>query len=87
MRLIRTLNDALGLTSIVVSHDVAEVLSISDYAYVISDHKVLARGTPDEITKTSSERVRQFLDGRPDGPVRFHYDAPDLAKDLLESDA
>ena len=83
MRLIRTLNDALGLTSIVVSHDVGEVLSISDYAYVVAGGQVLARGTPDEIHASPSEWVQQFLKGESDGPVPFHYKAPSLAEDLM----
>ncbi|MDE2148825.1 MAG: ABC transporter ATP-binding protein [Gammaproteobacteria bacterium] len=82
MRLVRTVNDALGLTSIVVSHDVVEVMSISDYVYVISGGKVIAQGEPDQVRQTSSERARQFLDGRPDGPVAFHYPAQSLAEDL-----
>jgi phospholipid/cholesterol/gamma-HCH transport system ATP-binding protein len=73
MRLIRTLNEALGLTAILVSHDVQEVLSISDYAYVIAGGKVLAHGTPEAIRTSQSEMVRQFLDGKPDGPVAFNY--------------
>jgi phospholipid/cholesterol/gamma-HCH transport system ATP-binding protein len=83
MRLIRTLNDALGLTSIVVSHDVDEVLSISDYAYVVSGGKILDHGPPNAIRSTQSEYVRQFLQGLPDGPVRFHYKAPDFAADFM----
>jgi phospholipid/cholesterol/gamma-HCH transport system ATP-binding protein len=83
MRLIRTLNDALGLTSIVVSHDVDEVLSISDYAYVVSGGKILDHGPPHAIRSTQSEYVRQFLQGLPDGPVRFHYKAPDFAADFM----
>jgi phospholipid/cholesterol/gamma-HCH transport system ATP-binding protein len=69
MRLIRTLNDALGLTSIIVSHDLQEVLSISDYGYVIADGKVQEKGTPAQIRETNSLWVRQFLEGAPDGPV------------------
>lgn len=83
MRLIRSLNDALGLTSIVVSHDVAEVLSIADYAYVISGGKVLVRGTPAQVQASESEWAQQFLKGEADGPVPFHYKAPPLADDLL----
>ena len=87
-RLVRTLNEALGLTSILVSHDVEEVLSISDYAYVIAGGKVLERGTPEAIRTSQSEMVRQFLDGKPDGPVAFHYKASrDYATDLLAGDA
>jgi phospholipid/cholesterol/gamma-HCH transport system ATP-binding protein len=84
MRLIRTLNQALGLTSIIVSHDVEEVLSISDHAYVVSGGKVLDHGTPDAIRNSASDLVQQFLQGKPDGPVRFHYKATrDYAADLL----
>ncbi|MEK6806881.1 MAG: ABC transporter ATP-binding protein [Pseudomonadota bacterium] len=85
MRLIRSLNDALGLTSIIVSHDVAETLSISDYAYIISNGKVVAEGTPDQVRASRSEWAQQFLKGEPDGPVRFHYGAPDYAQDLMEA--
>jgi phospholipid/cholesterol/gamma-HCH transport system ATP-binding protein len=85
MRLIRTLNDALGMTSVVVSHDVQELLSIADYAYVISDGRIQARGRPDEIRAAESPWVRQFLRGEPDGPVAFHYRAPDYRQDLLGS--
>jgi len=84
MRLVRTLNEALGLTSILVSHDVQEVLSISDYAYVIAGGKVLERGTPEQIRTSQSAMVRQFLDGKPDGPVPFNYKASrDYATDLM----
>ncbi|MGH8517045.1 MAG: ABC transporter ATP-binding protein [Panacagrimonas sp.] len=84
MRLIRTLNDALGLTSIVVSHDLNEVLSISDYGYMVADGKVQVQGTPDAIRRSEHPWVHQFLHGEPDGPVAFHYKAQDLASDLLE---
>ncbi len=83
MRLIRSLNDALGLTSIVVSHDLQEVLSIADYGYLIADGKVQAQGTADEIRASGHPWVRQFLEGLPDGPVAFHYPATDYAADLL----
>ena len=83
MRLIRTLNDALGLTSIVVSHDVGEVMAISDYAYIVSGGKVVGHGTPEQIRTSDSPLVQQFLKGEPDGPVAFHYKAPDYAQDLL----
>jgi phospholipid/cholesterol/gamma-HCH transport system ATP-binding protein len=85
MRLIRTLNDALGLTSIVVSHDLQEVLSIADYGYLIADGQIQAQGTPDVIWKSEHPWVRQFLHGLPDGPVAFHYKAAPLAADLLGS--
>ncbi|HEY9547084.1 MAG TPA: ATP-binding cassette domain-containing protein [Solimonas sp.] len=84
MRLIQSLNRSLGITSVIVSHDVEEVLSIADFAYVISNGQVLARGTPDEIRSSPSEYVQQFLQGRPDGPVAFHFKAKSLADDLRE---
>ncbi|MDR3419605.1 MAG: ABC transporter ATP-binding protein [Nevskia sp.] len=88
MRLIRTLNEALGLTSVIVSHDVEEVLSISDYAYVVSGGKVLDHGTPQAIRSSASEFVQQFLLGKPDGPVRFQYKAErSYAADLLDGAA
>nr|VFJ77128.1 MAG: phospholipid/cholesterol/gamma-HCH transport system ATP-binding protein [Candidatus Kentron sp. FW] len=83
VQLIRRLNDALSLTSILVSHDVAETASIADYLYVLSEGKVVDRGTPDELEKTGSEWVTQFMQGLPDGPVPFHYPAPDYTEDLL----
>nr|WP_235200429.1 ATP-binding cassette domain-containing protein [Polycyclovorans algicola] len=82
MRLIRALNDALGLTSIVVSHDVGEVLSIADYAYIVAGGKVIAAGTPESLKQTDDPLARQFLRGEADGPVRFHYPAPPLAESL-----
>ncbi|MGQ0501778.1 MAG: ABC transporter ATP-binding protein [Panacagrimonas sp.] len=83
MRLIRMLNDALNLTSIVVSHDLEEVLSIADYGYLIADGKVQAHGTPDRIRESEHPWVQQFLRGEPDGPVAFHYKARDYGDDLL----
>ena len=82
MRLIRTLNDALGLTSVVVSHDVEEVLSISDRVFVISSGKVVAQGTADDIRRSDSPWVKQFLNAEADGPVPFQFPAPDYGKDL-----
>jgi phospholipid/cholesterol/gamma-HCH transport system ATP-binding protein len=81
--LLRRLNDALHLTSVLVSHDVKETLSITDYAYVISEGKVVEHGTPDALKETQSEWVKQFLNGLSDGPVPFHYPANDLYGDLL----
>ncbi len=83
VKLIRQLNDASRLTSIIVSHDVGDTTSIADYLYVIAGGKVMARGTPAEIRSSSSAWVTQFLEGLPDGPVHFHYPAPPLAADLL----
>lgn len=83
VRLIRTLNDALGLTSIIVSHDVAETLNIADYVYIISDGKLIGSGTADSIKQNPSPYLQQFLQGLPDGPVPFHYSATSLTEDLL----
>ncbi|HEV2212895.1 MAG TPA: ABC transporter ATP-binding protein [Gammaproteobacteria bacterium] len=83
LRLIRQLNDSLGLTSIIVSHDVAEVSSVSDQSYLISEGKVVAYGTPEELEQNKSAWVHQFMKGLADGPVPFHYPAPDLAAQLL----
>lgn len=82
LRLIRRLNDALGLTAIVVSHDVKETLGIADYCYVIADGEIKAHGTAEDIRASESEWVRQFVQARADGPVGFHYPAPDYAADL-----
>jgi phospholipid/cholesterol/gamma-HCH transport system ATP-binding protein len=81
--LIRQLNDAGSLTSVVVSHDVEETVAIADDVYVIADGKVMARGTPAEVAATRSRWVEQFMRGLPDGPVHFHYPAPRLDQDLI----
>lgn len=84
VKLVRTLNDALGLTSVIVSHDVKETLSIADYAYVIADKKVIGYGTPESIFNNSSKQLQQFIQGLPDGPVPFDYPAKPLSDDFLE---
>jgi len=83
VKLIKQLNEALGLTSVVVSHDIAETLSIADYVYVIADGQVMAQGTPAGLDVDEDPRVRQFIHGEPDGPVPFHYTAPDFLQDIL----
>lgn len=83
LRLIRRLNDTLGLTSIVVSHDVQEISTVSDNVFLLSAGKVVARGSPQELRANPSEVVRQFVGGLPDGPVAFHYPAPDYFGQLL----
>ncbi len=83
VELVAKINDALGITSIVVSHDVHDVAAVADFSYVISDGSVAAAGTPDELKRTESELVKQFMHGLPDGPVGFHYDAPDYDEQLL----
>lgn len=86
VKLIRDLNEVLGLTSIIVSHDVAETAQIADYIYVLSQGKVVGQGTPDELYDSDSAWVRQFMQGLPDGPVPFHYPAADYAAELLSRD-
>ena len=83
VQLIRLLNDALGLTSVVVSHDVPETAAISDSIYVISDGHVVGHGAPEELRESSSEWIRQFFNALPDGPVPFHYPAPSYEEELL----
>ena len=83
-RLIGSLNQALGITSIVVSHDVQEMEALADYSYLLADGRVVARGTPKVLERSSQEVVRQFMSGAPDGPVPFHYPAPDYYQQLLE---
>jgi phospholipid/cholesterol/gamma-HCH transport system ATP-binding protein len=83
LRLIRRLNDTLGLTSIVVSHDVEEISTVADNVFLLSGGKVVARGTPQELKSYPSEIVRQFVGGLADGPVPFHYPAPDYFGELL----
>lgn len=84
VKLIRTLNDALNLTSVIVSHDVAETLSIADYAYIISDKKVIGQGSKQEILNNKSSKLQQFIQGLPDGPVAFDYPAIAIRQDFLE---
>ncbi len=83
LRLIQKMNEALGLTSIVVSHDVHELERIAHDSYLISEGKVVASGTPAELGEGKSPIVRQFMSGSPDGPVPFHYPAPDYVTQLL----
>src|SRR5882757_3147137 len=83
LRLIRRLNDALGITSIVVSHDVHEISTVADVIFLLSGGKVVARGTPPELQSYPSEIVRQFIGGLADGPVPFHFPAPDYFGELL----
>ena len=85
MELIHSVNGALGLTSIIVSHDLAESLSISDHVVIISDGVVVEQGSPTQLQNSDSEWVQQFLHGKPDGPVPFQYAAPDYAADLFRS--
>jgi phospholipid/cholesterol/gamma-HCH transport system ATP-binding protein len=84
VRLIKHLNDALGITSIVVSHDVAEVGSIADYSYLLDGGRAIAEGTTAELNASSDPAVRQFMLGASDGPVSFHYPAGDYLGSLLD---
>jgi phospholipid/cholesterol/gamma-HCH transport system ATP-binding protein len=85
VQLIKSLNNILGLTSIIVSHDVQETAAIADYIYVISEGKVVGQGTPKEIEQSDSDWVQQFMTGAADGPVHFHYPAKDYVDDLLST--
>ena len=81
VKLIRDLNHSMGMTSVMVSHDVPESLSICHYACIVSDGQIIGDGTPDELRNHPSEKVQQFLEGYPDGPVPFHYPSADAAED------
>ncbi len=83
LRLIKHMNAALGITSLVVSHDVQELATIADDSYLLSGGRVAATGTPQELVHSDSEAVRQFMTGSADGPVPFHYPAPDYHAQLL----
>jgi phospholipid/cholesterol/gamma-HCH transport system ATP-binding protein len=80
--LIRSLNQAVELTSIVVTYDVKEALKVSDYIYVIGDGTIVGKGTPKELTASEDPYLKQFLNALPDGPVRFHFPGPPLEEDL-----
>jgi phospholipid/cholesterol/gamma-HCH transport system ATP-binding protein len=86
VHLIQTFNNILGLTSIIVSHDVQETALIADYIYVLSEGKIVGEGTPEQLKHSNSEWVQQFLNGNADGPVHFHYPAIDYLDDLLASE-
>ena len=81
-RLIRDLNNALGATSLLVTHDVEETFAIADYVYFIANGRIGAEGTPEELSRSTDPFVRQFLDASPDGPVPFNYPGPSLAQDF-----
>ena len=81
-QLIRRLNDALGITSVIVTHDIYESLKIVDYIYFVADGRIVASGNADEVRASHDPFVRQFVDGAPDGPVPFHYPAPPLAEEF-----
>lgn len=83
-RLIESLNRTLGITSVVVSHDVHQMEALADYSYLLADGRVVAEGTPKELEGSREDVVRQFMSGAPDGPVPFHYPARDYYQQLLE---
>ncbi len=85
VHLIKSLNATLGLTSIIVSHDVEETAAIADYIYVLSEGKIIGQGSPKQLAESESEWVQQFMNGHADGPVHFHYPAKDYLTDLLAS--
>jgi phospholipid/cholesterol/gamma-HCH transport system ATP-binding protein len=82
VRLIRELNDSLGATSVIVTHDVQEALGVVDYVYFMAAGRVIAQGRPDEIRASGEPFVRQFVNGSSEGPVPFHYPAPAYDADL-----
>ena len=85
MRLIQALNQSLGITSIVVTHDVQEISRIAHYSYLLAGGRVVAAGTPAQLHEDQAPVVQQFMNGLPDGPVPFHYPAPDYFAQLLGS--
>jgi phospholipid/cholesterol/gamma-HCH transport system ATP-binding protein len=84
LRLIRSLNDALGISSVVVTHDVREISQIADSSYILSNGQVVASGTPAALREHPSPVVHQFMEGLADGPVSFHYPAPEYPAQLLD---
>ena len=84
-QLIRKLNDALGITSVVVTHDIYESLKIVDYIYFVAEGRIVARGTPEDVRASTDPFVRQFVDGEPDGPVPFHYPAKALSREFARA--
>ena len=87
VRLVRRMNDALGITSIIVSHDVEEISTVADRSFLLSNGRVAASGSPDELRDAPSELVRQFMHGMADGPVAFHFEAPGYEEQLLGRDS
>jgi len=83
LKLIHLLNDSLGLTSIIVSHDIGETSSIADYLYILAGGKVIGSGDPSAVRQSEIPMVKQFMEGLPDGPVPFHYPAQEFEDDML----
>ena len=82
LKLIRTLNETLGITSILVAHELAAVRRVADSIYLLAGGKIAAHGAPDELSRGETPWTRQFFSGEADGPVPFHYPAPDYATQL-----
>ena len=82
VKLIREFNDALGITSVVVSHDVPETAQIADYVYILAGGRIIGEGTPEQLLNSEVAQVKQFTHGLPDGPVAFHYPAKSYREDL-----
>ena len=85
--LIKKLNQSLGHTSLIISHDIQETLSIADYICIMADGKIIGQGSAEQIKQSDSEEVQQFIQGNPDGPVPFHYPAVDLLEQLMSQDS
>lgn len=83
VNLVRKLNNALKLTSVIVSHDLVETASIADYLYLLADGSVIAKGTPEELQVSDDPKVKQFMNGLPDGPVPFHFPGRSLEEEML----
>lgn len=83
LKLIKSLNETMGLSSIIVSHDVHETAQIADKIYLLAEGKIIDQGTPGELLSKKEPRVQQFMKGLPDGPVKFHYPAEDIQADFL----
>ena len=81
-RLIRQLNDTMGLTSLVVSHELEETFHISDQVIILANGRIAAQGTPEEVRGSTDPLVYQFVHALSDGPVRFHYPGPSVAQDF-----
>jgi phospholipid/cholesterol/gamma-HCH transport system ATP-binding protein len=86
LRLIKQMNEALGITSVVVSHDVQELATIADDSYLLSGGRVVASGSPKDLAGSDSQVVEQFMTGAADGPVPFHYPAADYAEQMLTAE-
>lgn len=87
LKLIKALNENLNMTTIIVSHDVVEVMQVADYMYIIGGGKIFGHGTATEMQNSDEPNVKQFMQGLPDGPVAFRYPAEDYAMDLFEENA